>query len=95
MAGIRINFRPIDFARRNGLGHAAFYLKDGSKVWTLTNKSGFTYLWEINKEGKLVAADAASRGVKLASKLEKYHDRVNCPSDIYFAVSASSMNILA
>ena len=95
MAGIRINFKPIDFAMRNGLGHAAFYLKDGSKVWTLTNKKGFTYLWEFNKEGNLVAADAASKGPKLASKLEKYHDRVNNRSDIYFAVSASSLNRLA
>ena len=92
MAGLKINFRPIDFARANKLGYSSMPLNNGNRLVAMSNlKKNFTHLWEINPEGNLVSACAATKGPRIVKQLEKLHDRVDIDkrNELYFTVANS------
>ena len=96
MVGMKINFKPIDFARANKLGYSSTALNNGNRLVAISNtKKNYTHLWELNPEGNIVSASAATKGPRIVKQLKQYHDKIDIDkrNELYFTVANSFKNL--
>lgn len=94
---MKINFKPIDFAKANKLGYSSTALNNGNRLVAISDtKKNFTHLWEINpKDNTIVSASAATKGPRVVKQLEQYHGKIDIDkrNELYFTVANSFKNI--